>query len=53
MSGVHVEKTKELKLSAANGQPIYLQLDGEFFGEVPATLKIREDALTLVAPWEP
>lgn len=52
MSGVHVEKTKELKLSAVNGQPIYLQLDGEFFGEVPAELRIVEDSLTLIAPWK-
>lgn len=53
MSGVHVAKTKELTLSAVNGQPIYLQLDGESFGEVPAVLQIREDALTLVSPWKP
>jgi diacylglycerol kinase (ATP) len=51
MRGVHVDKTQQLSLSAVNGHAIYLQLDGEFFGELPAELSIREDALTLAAPW--
>ncbi len=51
MSGVHVAKTNHLKLAAANGAPVYLQLDGEQCGELPAELRVVPDALSLLAPW--
>ncbi len=50
MSGVHVHKVRELELRAAGREPIYLQLDGEAFGELPARLEIADAALTLLAP---
>ncbi|MFN9918868.1 MAG: diacylglycerol/lipid kinase family protein [Acidobacteriota bacterium] len=50
MSGVHVHRVKELELAPAGREPVYLQLDGELFGELPAKLEIRESALTLLAP---
>lgn len=52
MRGVHVNRTQRLSLEAVNGHPIYVQLDGEAFGELPAQLEVRENALTLVAPWK-
>ncbi len=50
MAGVHVEHTDRLHLAAANGNPIYLQLDGEAYGELPAHLEIVPDSLTLLMP---
>ncbi|WP_051670681.1 diacylglycerol/lipid kinase family protein [Bryobacter aggregatus] len=50
MSGVHVHLVDKLELSAANGQPIYLQLDGEEFGQLPAQLEIVPDALSILTP---
>jgi diacylglycerol kinase (ATP) len=50
MSGVHVHRIDRLQLSAVNGKPIYLQLDGEGFGQLPAELQIVPDALSLLMP---
>jgi YegS/Rv2252/BmrU family lipid kinase len=50
MKGVHVEKVDHLELAPANGDRVYLQLDGEEFGELPARLEIVPQALTLLAP---
>lgn len=50
MRGVHVAKVDRLELAPANGERIYLQLDGEEFGELPARLEIVPEALTLLAP---
>jgi diacylglycerol kinase (ATP) len=50
MSGVHVHMVRELELRAAGEEPVYLQLDGEAFGELPAKLEIVESALTLLVP---
>lgn len=52
MSGVHVARTQEVQLAPAGCERIFLQLDGEFFGELPAVLRIEDNALTLVAPWK-
>jgi diacylglycerol kinase family enzyme len=51
MPGVHVAKAEKVALEAVNGKPIYMQLDGEEFGELPAELEVEPDALTVVAPW--
>jgi diacylglycerol kinase family enzyme len=32
------------------GQPIYFELDGELVGELPATIEILPDALTVLVP---
>jgi len=50
MSGVHVHHLDRLDLSAANGNPVYLQLDGEEYGQLPVQLEIATDALTLLTP---
>jgi len=50
MSGVHVQNVDRLELSAVNGVPIYLQLDGEECGQLPAQLEIAQEALTIFAP---
>ena len=50
MSGVHVHRVDRLELKAANGEAIYLQLDGEECGALPAQLEIAHDALTILAP---
>ncbi len=50
MSGVHVHHVDHLDLRAVNGSPIYLQLDGEEFGELPARLEIAAEALTILTP---
>lgn len=50
MSGVRVELTEALALHPANGEPIFLQLDGEDYAQLPAQLRIIPEALTLMAP---
>jgi diacylglycerol kinase (ATP) len=50
MSGVHVHHVDHLELRAVNGVPIYLQLDGEECGELPARLEIAREALTILTP---
>ena len=50
MSGVHVHHVDHLELRAVNGVPIYLQLDGEECGQLPAKLEIAREALTILTP---
>lgn len=50
MSGVHVHLVDSLELRAVNGNPIYLQLDGEEFGQLPARFEIAPDALSILMP---
>ena len=50
MSGVHVHLVDRLELRAANDSPIYMQLDGEAFGELPVQLAIVPDALSILVP---
>ncbi len=50
MSGVHVQLVDSLDLRADNGSPIYIQLDGEEFGQLPARLEIAHDALSILMP---
>ena len=50
MSGVHVHLVDRLELSAVNGAPIYMQVDGEECGELPAALEIAPSALTILIP---
>jgi YegS/Rv2252/BmrU family lipid kinase len=52
MSGVHVHLLDHLELRAVNGHPIYVQLDGEEFGQLPVKLEVAPDALTLLVPPE-
>lgn len=53
MSGVHVHLVDRLELSAVNGASIYMQVDGEQCGELPAQLEIAKSALTILMPAKP
>ncbi len=50
MAGVHVSHEEKLRLSAANGAEIYVQVDGELYGRLPVELEIVPAALTILAP---
>ena len=50
MPGVTVLRTKELSLSRAHTQKVYIQIDGEFAGQLPARIEIVPAALTLLIP---
>ena len=50
MSGVTIVRGRELKLSPLSDEPIFVQLDGEIAGQLPATIEIVPDALTLMTP---
>lgn len=52
MSGVHVDQIQSLQIEPLNGKPVYLQLDGEEYGQIPARLEVVPDALTLMVPRE-
>ena len=50
MKGVTVERAQCLRLAAPEDQRVYLQIDGEFAGHLPAEIRIVPDALTLLVP---
>lgn len=50
MSGVDVLHTCRVSLNCAEDQSVYVQVDGEFAGALPAELRIVPDALTLLIP---
>ena len=50
ISGARMEKCRKLELSAPEDRRIYVQLDGEYAGRLPATIEIVDDALTLLVP---
>jgi diacylglycerol kinase (ATP) len=52
MQGVTVLREKCLKLSSCGDQRVYVQIDGEFAGHLPALVRIVPDALTLLVPPE-
>jgi diacylglycerol kinase family enzyme len=52
MTGVSVVRTDRVVLRAAEGSPVYVQIDGEFAGRLPAEVRIVPDALTLLVPEE-
>jgi diacylglycerol kinase family enzyme len=52
MSGVSVLHANRLILKPCSDSPVYVQVDGEFAGRLPAELRIVPDALTLLAPPE-
>ena len=47
-----VLRTASLKLTSAEGRRVFLQVDGERAGNLPAEIRIVPDALTLLAPAE-
>ena len=52
MQGVTVLREKCLQLTSTGGQRVYVQIDGEFAGHLPAHVRIVPDALTLLVPPE-
>ena len=52
MKGVTVVRADHLKLTCASDPNVYVQVDGEFAGNLPAELRIVPDALTVLAPAE-
>jgi len=52
MRGVTVLREKCLKLTSPEDQRVYVQIDGEFAGHLPAHVRIVPDALTLLVPPE-
>ena len=52
MRGVSVLHADRVILTAPGGQPVYVHVDGEFAGRLPAEIRIVPDALTLMVPPE-
>ena len=50
MKGVTVARARCLRLLSPEGQRVYIQIDGELAGHLPAELRIVPDALTLLVP---
>lgn len=50
MEGVTIRKTRELEFTTCGDQDIYVQVDGELAGKLPATIELAPDALTLLMP---
>lgn len=51
MKGVTVLRTSHLKLESDDPR-VYLQIDGEFAGRLPAEIRMTPDALTVLVPEE-
>lgn len=51
MRGITILRTRQATFSAAGtGEPIHLQIDGEYVGVAPACVEIVPNALTLLVP---
>jgi diacylglycerol kinase family enzyme len=50
MSGVTVLRARELTVKDPEDRRVYIQVDGEFVGSLPAKIEIVPDALTLMIP---
>jgi diacylglycerol kinase (ATP) len=50
VGGVTVLRARRVALSAAADRRIYVQVDGEFAGRLPASIELVPDALTLLVP---
>ena len=50
MKGVTMLRTSNLKVTGAESPDVYVQIDGEFAGRLPAELRVVPEALTLLAP---
>ena len=50
MHGVSVRKARRVKFTAPPATEIYVQVDGELAGRLPASVEIVPDALTLLMP---
>ena len=50
MTGVSVTRIRKAKVLASNDSRVYVQVDGEFAGSLPAEIRIVPDAITLLVP---
>jgi diacylglycerol kinase (ATP) len=50
MNGVTVLRARELTVAGPEDRDVYIQIDGEFAGRLPARIEIVPDALTLMIP---
>jgi diacylglycerol kinase family enzyme len=50
MSGVTILRSKSVKFAPAADRRVFLQVDGEFAGHLPAAAEVVPDALTLLIP---
>jgi diacylglycerol kinase family enzyme len=50
IKGVSVLRTQSVELECASGPGVYVQIDGEYAGRLPARLSIVPQALTLLVP---
>lgn len=48
--GVRVYATRELHAEPVDGRSVYVQVDGELAGELPASVRYIPDAITLLLP---
>ena len=50
LPGVTILRGRELDLRAVQDGPVYIQIDGELAGTLPARVEIVDDAITLLMP---
>jgi len=48
--GVTIRKVRKLDLTPRSEEPVFVQVDGEVAGSLPATIELIPDALTLLMP---
>jgi YegS/Rv2252/BmrU family lipid kinase len=52
MEGVRVIRARSAKLTPVGSGPVFVQVDGEYAGELPGTVELLPNALTLLIPPE-
>jgi len=50
VKGVHIARSSQVEVSAPEDRRIYIQVDGEAVGALPAVFRVVPDALTLLLP---
>ena len=50
MKGVSVLRADRVEISSASERSVYVQIDGEYSGQLPAKIRIVPNALTLLVP---
>ncbi len=50
MEGVHIQKAKRVEFRPPPDEEVFVQVDGEYAGRLPATVELAPSALTLLVP---
>ncbi len=50
MNGITIDHSRRLEFDAPTDRRIYVQVDGEYAGHLPATIEIVDQSLTLLVP---